>query len=124
MASPASTYSTVIACSSLRPWLVGAVEAGLRRDVAQDDDGAGQSPSLVVAGGRAEPVVARAVEVEGRPAPRVVDQPDELPVAVARQECAVRVQVVVDELELEVAAVGQDQDRRIPGDLIGPNPDR
>ena len=33
MASPASTYSTVIACSSLRPRLVGTVETGLRRDI-------------------------------------------------------------------------------------------
>src|SRR6478672_6032896 len=119
MASPASTYSTVISCSLLRAWLVGAVESGLRRNVSQYDDHAGQAAALVVAGGRAVPVVAGSVEVEGGPPARVVHEPDELPVAIARQECAVRVEVVVDELEVDVAAVRQHQDLRIPAQLVG-----
>src|SRR6476619_1188780 len=118
MASPASTYSTVMVCS-LRAWLVGAVEAGFRRDVAQHDDDAGQSAAFVVAGGRAVPVVAGTVQVEGGPAARVVHQPDELPVAIARQERAVRVEVVVDELEVDITAVWHDQDLRIPAQLVG-----
>src|SRR5690349_4488916 len=106
MASPASTYSTVIACSLLRAWLRWAVEAGLRRHVPHHDDGPGQSPAFVVARGRAEPVIARPIQVQGRPASRMVHQPDELPVAIAGQQRTVRVQVVIDEFELDITPMG------------------
>src|SRR6266568_1209163 len=53
----------------------------------------------------------------------MVHQPDELAVTVARQERAVGVHVIVDELELEIAAMGQDQDSRVPDQLIQRNPD-
>src|SRR3954452_4083221 len=102
MASPASTYSTVMMCSSLRARLVGAVESGFRRNVPQHDDHPGQPSAFVVAGRRAVPVVAGPVEVEGGPSARMVHQPDELPVTIARQERAVRVEVVVDELEVDI----------------------
>src|SRR2546423_13269348 len=85
-ACPASTSSSVaINCSSLRLRLGRTVELGLRRGVPRDHDRSGQAPALVVAGRRSVPVVAGAVQLEsGRPA-RMVDQPDELRVAVARQ---------------------------------------
>src|SRR5689334_24954818 len=94
MASPASTYSTEVICRLLlsRARLVGTVEASFRRNVAQHDDRPGQSAAFVVSGRRAEPVVARAVEVESGPSFRMVDQPDELPVAIARQQRTMGVQ--------------------------------
>src|SRR3954454_22492543 len=127
MASPASTYGSstvVIVFSFSRPGLRRAVEARLRWDLAEYDDGSGQPPALVVARGRAEPVVARAVEVELRRSLGVVHQPDELAVTVARQQATMGVQVVVDERELDVAAVRHDEDGGVPGDLVGIDPDR
>src|SRR6185437_4299936 len=53
----------------------------------------------------------------------MVHQPDELAVTVARQERTVRVLVVVDDLQLEFAPVGHDQDRRVPGEFVGIDPD-
>src|SRR6516165_1466995 len=53
----------------------------------------------------------------------MVHQPDELAVTIARQERTVRVHVVVCELELEVTAMGQDQDRGVPDQLVRRNPD-
>src|SRR4051812_32630776 len=119
-AVPASTYSVAIKCSfprscfslavDLRARLRRAVEASFRRHVASHDDRRGQAPALIVAGARAIPVIPRPVEVEvGLPA-RMVHQPDELVVAVARQDGTVRVQVIVDEFQLEIARMGHDQD--------------
>src|SRR5438309_7189033 len=103
MACPASTYSTVIVCSLLRPWLVGSVETGLGRGVTEHRDGAGQPPALVVARRRGEPVVAGAVEVERGRAARMVHQPDELPVTIARKEHAMGVQIIIEDLEINGA---------------------
>src|SRR3954453_11676933 len=120
-ACPASTYSVAIKCSfavgvpggRLRPGLGRGVQLGLGRRLALDDDRSGQAATLVISGTRAVPVIAGAVEVKrGRPL-RVVHQPDELRVAVARQHGAVRVPVVVDERELDFAPVGQDEDPRV-----------
>src|SRR5436309_4935907 len=100
-ACPASTYSSVaINCSSLRLRLGWTVELGFRRRVPGNDDRSGQAPALVVAGGRPVPVVARAVQLKSGRSARMVDQPDELRVAVARQHGAVRVLVIVDERQL------------------------
>src|SRR5262249_37888178 len=107
IAAPASTYGSVaIACSSLRLWLGWTVELGLRGRVALDHDRSGQPAALVVPRGRPVPVVTGAIEVEGGGALRVVDEPDELGVAVGRQDRAVRVLVVVDQRQLYDAAVG------------------
>ena len=35
-----------------------------------------------------------------------------------------RIQVVVEELEVEVASMGQDEDRGVPDQLVGLDPDR
>src|ERR1700754_789801 len=118
MASPASTYSTVTSSSFLRPRLLGTVEASLGRNLAEDNDGSGQSPAFVVARGRTEPVVARPIEVEGGPSARMVDQPDKFAVAIARQERTMRVEVIVDELEVDISPVRHDQNRGIPHQLI------
>src|SRR5215212_5877747 len=124
-AGGADRYSmVVIDCSSLRSRLRRAVEAGRRRYVAHHDDRADQAAALVVADVGAEPVVARAVEADVDGAPRVVRQPDPLAVTVARHEGAVGVLVVVEELDVEVAAVGQDEDRGVPDQLVGDDPDR
>src|SRR6187551_840388 len=128
-AFPASTYSVAIKkCSLPRLWLqpTRGLRTRLRRavdargvgDVAADDDRRGQAPALVVAGTGAVPVVARAVQLEGGGALGVVHQPDELGVAVARQDRAVRVLVVIDERELERAPVGQHQDPRLVDELV------
>src|SRR5262245_57682784 len=53
----------------------------------------------------------------------MVHQPDELAVTIARQERAVGVHVIVDELEFKLAAVGQDENRGIPDQLVHRNPD-
>src|SRR5918997_2959996 len=124
-ATPASTYSISVAikysyprwwlCRAVDLWarLLRTVEASLLRGLPLHDDRPGQAAALVVAGTRAVPVVPRAVELEvGLPA-RMVHQPDELVVAVARQDCAVRVQVIVDQLELELAPMGQHEDPRL-----------
>src|SRR5678816_1386515 len=110
--------------SFLRPWLWRPVEAGLGRSVAEDDNGPGQSAALVVAGGRAEPVVARPVEVEAGPSARMVHQPDEFPVAIARQESTMGVPVVIDELEIDVTSVRHNQNRGVPSEFIGVDADR
>src|SRR5215210_7299722 len=133
-AVPASTYSVAIKCSYRRSLLSGAadlrarlrraVEASLRWGVASHDDRGGQAAALVVARAGAVPVVARAVELERRRSLRVVHQPDELVVAVARQDRAVRVLVIVDELELEHASVGQDQDPGLVDQLVLRDADR
>src|SRR5829696_105098 len=119
-ACPASTYSSVaIKYSYPRWWLCRAVdlrarlgravEASLLRSIPLDDDRPGQAPALVVAGTGAVPVVPRAVESEvGRPA-RMVHQPDELVVAIARQDRAVGVLVIVEELDLDLAPMRQDE---------------
>src|SRR4051812_50025828 len=85
-------------------WLRGAVGARLGRDVPAHDDRAGQAASLVVAGRGAVPVVARPVELESGRALRVVHQPEEPGVAIARHDRAVGVLVVVDERDLDRAA--------------------
>src|SRR6185437_14928806 len=123
IASPASTYSTVILGSFLGTRLIGSVETGFRRHLAEHDDGGGQSTALVVAAGRAVPVVTGAVEEQFRPALRVVEQPEELPVAVAREQRRVRVLVVVDDRQFDDTAVRHDQNRGIPGEfvLLDPN---
>src|SRR3954462_7125404 len=124
-AGGAGRYSmVVIDCASLRSWLRWTIEAGRRRDVAHHDDRADQAPALVVADVGAEPVGARAVEGDVDGSPRVVRQPDPLAVTVARHERAVGVLVVVDELDVQFAAVGQDQDRGVPDPLGGHDPDR
>src|SRR5918999_3607522 len=133
-AVPASTYSVAITCSfprscfsravELRARLGRAVEASLRRGVASHHDGGGQAAALVVARTGAVPVVTRAVELEGGRSPRVVHQPDELVVAVARQDRAVGVLVIVDELELEHAPVGHDEDPGLVDQLVLRDPDR
>src|SRR3954453_12959186 len=124
-AGGAGRYSmVVIDCSSLRSRLRRGVEAGAGRRVAHHDDRADQAAALVVADVGAEPVVARAVEGDVDGAPRVVRQPDPLAVTVARYERAVGVLVVVDELDVEVAGVGQDEDRGVPDQLVGDDPDR
>src|SRR5919199_3186159 len=91
----------------LRARLRRTVEPGFRRRVPLHDDRSGQAAALVVARARAVPVVPGAVERESGCALCLVDQPEELVVAVARQDRAVRVGVVVDELELELAPVGE-----------------
>src|SRR5437763_2375023 len=124
-ACPASTYSSVaINCSSLRLRLGRTVELGLWRRVPVHDDRSGEAAALVVAGGRRVPVVAGAVQLEcGRPA-RMVDQPDELRVAVARQHRAVRVLVVVDERQLEGPPVWQHEHAGLEDELVFRDPDR
>src|SRR5918998_6273976 len=120
----ACRYSmVVIDCSSLRAWLRRAVEAGRRRHVAHDDDRADQAPALVVADVGAEPVLTGAVEGDVHGPPRVVRQPHPLAVPVARHQRAVGVLVVVDELDVQVAAVGQDQDLGVPDQLVGDDVD-
>src|SRR5918992_5113323 len=54
----------------------------------------------------------------------MVHQPDELGVAVARQDRAVGVLVVVDELKLEHAPVGQHKDAGLVDELVLGDPDR
>src|SRR3954464_14163307 len=129
-AGGASPYSmsvlslmSVIDQSCLRSGLLRAVETGGLRDVAPDDDRPDQASALVVADVGAEPVVTRAVEGDGHGSARVVRQPHPLAVAVARHERAVRVLVVVDELDVQVPAVGQDEDRGVPDQLVGHDPD-
>src|ERR1700744_6222799 len=119
-AAPASTYlvSVAINGSFLRSWLGRAVETGLLRDLSPHDDGAGQAAAFVVAGAGAIPVVARTVEVEARRAPGIVLQPDELEVTIARQDGAVRVVVIVDDLELEVAPMGEDEEPRLKDQFV------
>src|SRR4051794_41712411 len=133
IACPASTYSVAIRvllrrrdwpAVELRARLRRAVDASLRGGVASHDDRGGQAAALVVARTGAVPVVARAVELERRRPLRVVHQPDELVVAVARQDRAVRVLVIVDELELEHAPVGEDEDPRVVHQLVLRDPDR
>src|SRR5215207_6060417 len=130
MAVPASTYSVAIECSfpgpaawGLRARLGRAVEPSLGRYVAAHDDRSGQAAALVIAGRGAVPVVPRSVELEGGGAPRMVHQPDELGVAVARQDRAVGVLVVVDELELEHTPMWQDEDSRLEDELVLGDPD-
>src|SRR5215207_9383984 len=105
MAVPASTYSVAIECSfprwpagGLRARLRRAVEACLGRYLAAHDDRPRQAAALVVAGRGAVPVIPGSVELERGGAPRMVDEPDELGVAIARQDRAMGVLVVVDEL--------------------------
>src|SRR5919112_855406 len=50
-------------------------------------------------------------------------QPYPLLVTIARQECAVSVLVIVEDLELEVARMGHDGDRGLPDHSIGRDPD-
>src|SRR6185437_8517213 len=107
---------------SLRPWLGWTVELGLVYDLASDDDRAGKAATLVVSSPGAVPVVARTVELEGRPALREVHQPDELGVAVARQNRAVRVVVVVDQLELEGASVREHEHAGVEDQLVERDP--
>src|SRR5690625_99379 len=118
MASPASTYSAVIDSSFLRPRLLGAVEAGLGRNFTPHDDGPGQPPPLVVSGRRAVPVVARSVQVELRRPPRMIHQPDEFLVTVARQQRAMRIVIVIDNLKFEITTVWHHQNRRIPRQFV------
>src|SRR4051794_13459421 len=94
-ACPASTYSIAIRCS-LRTRLCRSVQARLGWRFPLHDDRGGQAAALVVARAGAVPVVAGAVELEGRGALRVVHQPDELVVTVARQHRAMGVLVIVD----------------------------
>src|SRR3954452_21746755 len=111
-AGGASLYSiAVIGSSSLPAWLPRAVEASGLGDVALHDDRPDQAPAFVVTDVGAEPVVARSVEGDGHRSARVVRQPHPLTVAVARNERAVRVLVVVDELDVALAGVGHDDDR-------------
>src|SRR5437868_10483967 len=119
-ASPASTYSVSVAisCSFLRPWLGWAVELGFVWDLAADNDRAGQAAALVVSGSGPVPVVARAVELEGRPPLREVHQPDELGVAVGGQDRAVGVVVVVDDLELEGPPMREHEDAGVEHQLV------
>src|SRR5829696_6592789 len=131
MAVPASTYSVAIECSfpgpaawGLRARLGRAVEPSLGRYLAAHDDRSGQTAALVVAGRGAVPVVPRSVELEGGGAPRMVHKPDELGVAVARQDRAVGVLVVVDELELEHAPMRQHDDSGLVDELVLGDPDR
>src|SRR3954470_24118535 len=133
-ACPSPTYSVAIRCSfsrcgragavDLGAWLWRTVEASLWWRLASHDDRGGQAPALVVARARAVPVVPRAVELEGRLALRMVHQPDELVVAVAREHRAVRVLVIVDERELERSSVGHDQDAGLVHELVLRDPDR
>src|SRR5438874_1443611 len=123
-AASASTYSVAIKCSFLRPWLGWTIETGFLRGIPPYDDRAGQAAPFVVSCPGAVPVVARAVEVEARGSFGEVLQPDELAVTVARQDRAVRVVVIVDELELEVATVGEDEDSGLKDQLIRRDPDR
>src|SRR3954452_21890024 len=123
-AGGAGLYSmVVIDCSCLRTGLRRAVEAGRGAGGAQHDKRADQLPSLVIAEVGAEPVVAGAVEGDVDGAAGVVGQPDPLAVPVARPQRAVGVLVVVDELDVELAAVRQDEDRGIPDQLVGDDPD-
>src|ERR671931_1463694 len=124
MAVPASTYSVAIECSfpgcaagGLRARLGRAVEARLGWHVAPHDDRPGQAAALVVASRGAVPVVPRSVELEGGGAPRMVHEPDELGVAIARQDRAMRVLVVVEELELENAPMRHDENRGLIDEL-------
>src|SRR5829696_10135824 len=130
MAVPASTYSVAIECSfpgraagRLRARLGRAVEPSLGRYFAAHDDRPRQAAALVVAGRRAVPVVPRSVELERGSAARMVHQPDELGVAVARQDRAVGVLVVIEELELENAPMGHDQDSGLVDELVLWDPD-
>src|SRR3954447_16189661 len=100
-----------------------AGQTRLGRDVAAHDDRAGQAAALVVAGGGAVPVVAGTVELELGRAPRVVHEPEELRVAVARKNGAVGVLVVVVERDLDRAAVRQDQNSRVVDELVLRDPD-
>src|SRR4051794_23018020 len=133
IACPASTYSVAIRvllrrrdwpAVELRARLRRAVDASLWRGVAADDDRGGEAAALVVARTGAVPVVARAVELERRRSLRVVHEPDEHVIAVARQDRAVRVLVVVDERELERAPMRQDQDAGLVDQLILRDADR
>src|SRR6185295_8798236 len=72
----------------------------------------------------AVPVVARTVQVERRPAFRMVHQPYEFSVAIARQERTVRVFVIVYDRQLDVAAVRHDQNGGIPAEFVLLDPDR
>src|SRR5215207_9555466 len=133
-ACPASTYSSVaIKYSYPRWWLSRAADLRLRlgrpvqfrlgRSVPLHDDRRGETPALIVAGTGAVPVVPRAVELEvGRPA-RMVHQPDELVVTVARQDRAVSVLVIVEDLELDLARMRQYEDPRVVDQLVFKDPD-
>src|SRR5215207_10199576 len=134
-ACPASTYSSVaIKYSYPRWWLSRAadlrlglgrpVQFRLGRSVPLHDDRRGETPALVVAGTGAVPVVPGAVQLEvGRPA-RMVHQPDELVVAIARQDRAMGVLVIVEELDLDLAPMRQDEDPRLIHQLVLRDPDR
>src|SRR3954471_22922633 len=117
------SWVAVIDSSCLRSRLLRTVEASGLRDVALHDDRPDQSPALVVADVGAEPVLTRAVEGDGHGPARVVRQPHPLAVAVARHERAMGVLVVVDELDVQVPAVGQDEDRGVPDQLVWHDPD-
>src|SRR3954454_20409457 len=123
-AGGAGRYSmVVIDCSSLRLRLRRAVEAGRRRYVGHHHDRADQATPLVVADVGVEPVVAGAGEAGVDGAPGAGGQPDPLAVTVARHERAVGVLVVVQELDVELATVGQQEDRGVPDQLVGDDPD-
>src|SRR3569833_1311864 len=120
---PGLSWVVVIGSSWLRSRLLRTVESSGLRDAALDDERPDQAPALVVPDVGAEPVVAGAVQVDVDRSPGVVRQPDPLAVTVARHERAVGVLVVVDELDVEIAAVRQHEDRGIPDQLIGHDPD-
>src|SRR5436190_11270622 len=130
MAVPASTYSVAIEVllsrvsgGRLRARLGRPVEASLVRYIAVYDDRPGQPPALVVARRRAVPVVPGPIELERGGSTRMVHQPYELGVAVARQDRAVRVLVIVEELELEHPPMGHHQDRGLIHQLVLRDPD-
>src|ERR1700758_5816819 len=107
---------------SLRARLSRTVKTGLRRSVAQDDDGADQAAALVIADDRAKPVTPRPVKLQRGGAARVVGQPQKLAVAVTWQQRAMRVLIIIDELELQLTTARHHDDRRLPHQLIQRNP--